>query len=334
MLSFSVRVLTWYDQHGRKQLPWQQDTSPYRVWVSEIMLQQTQVTTVIPYFNRFMHRFADVLSLADAHQDEVMAHWAGLGYYSRARNLHKAARMIRDDYGGIFPTSFEAVVNLPGIGRSTAGAILSLALGQRHAVLDGNVRRVLCRHQMLTGHPQRAGTLKKLWSMADELTPQHRCDAYTQAMMDLGAMVCTRTKPDCTACPIRSDCQAFASGRVADYPNKKAAKVLPEKQTTMWIITDGEKVFLEKRPDQGIWGGLWSLPEMSEDRIDVWLHEHELIEMRRKPLAIYQHTFTHYRLHILPVVVTVKASAEGTRFDRLDDIGLPTPIRRILRIAR
>lgn len=330
MQSFSERVLAWFEHHGRKQLPWQQSLSPYTTWVSEIMLQQTQVTTVIPYFNRFIARFPDILSLANADQDDVLAHWAGLGYYSRARNLHKAAQIIRDDYHGEFPNDIDNVVALPGIGKSTAGAILSLSKNQRHAILDGNVKRVLSRHQLIAGIPNQAATLKKQWAIAEQFTPQHHVATYTQAMMDLGAMVCTRSQPKCTDCPIHVDCQARLTNRIAEFPNKKPKKALPEKNTTMFIITDGERVYLQKRPDTGIWGGLWSLPQ--SDNIDdtTLLTQLNASENHRQTLAVYTHTFTHYRLHITPIVIHVNHVADGLTPTMLRTLGLPTPIRKIL----
>lgn len=332
MQPFSERVLAWFSVHGRKHLPWQQSVSPYKTWISEIMLQQTQVTTVIPYFNRFMDSFPDVLSLANASQDDVLSHWAGLGYYSRARNLHKAAQQIRDKHNGIFPDHIEATIDLPGIGQSTAGAILSLSLNQRHAILDGNVKRVLSRHQTISGIPNHSATLKKQWAIAEQFTPQHNCASYTQAMMDLGAMICTRSKPKCHDCPIQIDCQAYASDSIAEYPNKKPKKVLPEKSITMLIITDGRKIHLEKRPDKGIWGGLWSLPEIEPIDISSFLEQHSLNEQKRQTLDIYTHTFTHYRLYITPIVIEVSHLAQHAGFthEAVHKLGLPTPIRKIL----
>ncbi len=329
--NFATRVLAWYEVHGRKHLPWQQDVSAYKAWVSEIMLQQTQVATVIPYYQRFMARFPDVLTLANAEQDEVLAHWAGLGYYSRARNLHKSAQRIRDDFGGTFPDNMEAAMQLAGIGKSTAGAILSLAYGQRHAILDGNVKRVLSRHQLISGIPNQAATLKKQWAVAEAFTPERDCDKYTQAMMDLGAMVCVRSQPKCDSCPVYVDCGAFQTGRIAEFPNKKPKKVLPEKQTTMLIISDGQRLFLEKRPDSGIWGGLWSLPEVAEAAIADWLNRQQLRERaERQQLPQYTHTFTHYRLHIQPVVITVASVPDGFTIEEQTTMGLPTPVKRIL----
>lgn len=330
MQSFSERILAWFAVHGRKHLPWQQDISPYKTWVSEIMLQQTQVSTVIPYFNRFIARFPDILDLANASQDEVLSHWAGLGYYSRARNLHKAAQVIRDRHNGQFPSLFADVLALPGIGQSTAGAILSLSQQQRHAILDGNVKRVLSRHQLISGIPNQSQTLKKQWAAAEAFTPHQHCDQYTQAMMDLGAMICTRSKPQCDACPVHVDCGAYKSGRIAEFPNKKVKKALPEKSTTMLIVSDGERVFLQKRPNSGIWGGLWSLPEVDDASVETFLSQHGWLSEKRHQQALYTHTFTHYRLHISPLVIMVAALPEGFSAKQRRSLGLPTPVQRIL----
>lgn len=344
MQNFSLRVLAWFDVHGRKSLPWQQNVSAYKTWVSEIMLQQTQVATVIPYFNRFIAHFPEVITLANAEQDTVLAYWSGLGYYSRARNLHKTAQIIRDRHNGIFPDEIESVIALPGIGKSTAGAILSLAYKQRHAILDGNVKRVLSRHQLLDGIPNQSATLKKQWAVAEKLTPQIDCDKYTQAMMDLGAMICTRTKPQCNDCPVQADCGAYQTDRIADYPNKRPKKILPEKKTTMLIITDGTQVYLEKRPDKGIWGGLWSLPEIDKEineEADKKTISAYLSAKERNAVTIgkiektehsgnYTHTFTHYRLQIQLLTVRVSSLTHGFSAANCQQMGLPTPVRKIL----
>lgn len=239
-MNFAARLLRWYDRHGRKDLPWQRARTPYTVWVSEVMLQQTQVATVIPYFERFMARFPDVRTLADAPLDAVLAHWSGLGYYSRARNLHRAAQQIRDRHGGVFPEDMDAIAALPGIGRSTAGAILAQALGQRHAILDGNVKRVLTRHRAIAGWPGQSAVERRLWEIAEAETPHARVADYTQAIMDLGAMVCTRARPRCGACPVADDCAARAAGTVSRYPAPKPRKTLPVRQTRMLLVTNGE----------------------------------------------------------------------------------------------
>ena len=303
---FAQRVLTWFDQHGRKDLPWQQNPTPYRVWVSEIMLQQTQVTTVIPYYTRFMQRFPDVVSLANAEQDEVLKLWEGLGYYTRGRNLHKAAQLIRDVYTGEFPNTMALVEALPGIGRSTAGAILSLSLGQRHAILDGNVKRVLARYHAVTGWTGENQTLQTLWQYAEQHLPNTRNADYTQAMMDMGATLCTRTKPLCLLCPLQSDCQAFLQGNVTAYPSKRPAKAVPEKTAFALLLRNSEgEILLQKRPPTGIWGGLWSFPEFStEIELHAWVLEHHTQTTDQwQYLPVSVHTFSHYRLHLHPILL-------------------------------
>ncbi|MCC2617668.1 A/G-specific adenine glycosylase [Aestuariibacter halophilus] len=300
--SFATTVLAWFDQHGRTTLPWQQQKSPYRVWVSEIMLQQTQVATVIGYFERFMHRFPDVITLADAPQDEVLHLWTGLGYYARARNLHKAAQQIRDQHDGQFPQSLDDVMALPGIGRSTAGAILSIACGQSHSILDGNVKRVLSRYRAIEGWPGKTDVSQALWSLADELTPTQRTGDYTQAMMDLGATVCTRSKPRCDACPLQSDCLAYAQGRQVDFPGKKPKKTLPVKRTTMLLPLWQQQVLMYQRPPQGLWGGLWSLLEVEdENAIRAAMSPWGIKRYDVKALPSFRHTFSHFHLDIQPL---------------------------------
>ncbi len=339
-MSFATRLLRWFDQHGRKDLPWQRMRSPYRVWVSEVMLQQTQVATVIPYFERFMASFPDVGTLADAPLDAVLAHWSGLGYYSRARNLHKAAQHLRDAHGGRFPDDIDAVTALPGIGRSTAGAILAQALGRRHAILDGNVKRVLTRHRAIAGWPGQSAVEKALWTIAEAETPDERIADYTQAIMDLGATVCTRTRPRCDACPVMSDCAAHAAGATVRYPTPKPRKTLPVRETCMLLVTnpDGE-VWLEKRPPSGIWGGLWSLPELplhlapEEWSADLGARIHALATW--SPL---RHTFSHFHLDITPLRLRVSAPARVMEPDRglwykpelSNQLGLPAPVARLL----
>lgn len=325
MKAFHHRVLDWFDQHGRKTLPWQLERTPYRVWISEIMLQQTQVATVIPYFNAFMQRFPDVIALADAPQDEVLHHWSGLGYYARARNLHHAARMIRDDHAGEFPGTFDAVAALPGIGRSTAGAILSLSLGQRHAILDGNVKRVLARHAAVEGWPGRTAVARQLWEIAETLTPDERVADYNQAMMDLGALLCTRSSPRCDACPVSADCRASIDGRQADFPGRKPKRGLPERYAHWLVVRDGNNVLLEKRPPSGIWGGLWCFPEAGEDGVPDDAE-------RLDPLT---HTFSHFRLHIQPVVIPATPSVaerETVWYNTAQpqNLGLAAPVRKLL----
>ena len=301
---FSARLLTWYHQAGRKHLPWQQDKSPYRVWVSEIMLQQTQVVTVIPYYQRFMARFPDLLSLAEAPLDEVLHHWTGLGYYARARNLHKAAQVVRDEHGGQFPVTFEQVAALPGIGRSTAGAILSLALGQHHAILDGNVKRVLTRWLAEPGWPGEKKVEERLWRWAEQLTPQQGVSEYNQAMMDLGASLCSRSKPQCHLCPLQEDCQAAASGQPTTFPHPKPQKkALPQKSVYLLLLQQADELWLEQRPPQGIWGGLYSFPEFATlEAAEAWLLSQGAHDCSLTPLASFRHTYSHYHLDITPLL--------------------------------
>lgn len=282
---FAVRVLDWFDDHGRKHLPWQQNPMPYRVWVSEIMLQQTQVATVIPYYERFMQRFPDLETLADAPIDDVLAHWSGLGYYARCRNLHKLAQTVRTADGAELPTTLDELVALPGIGRSTAGAILSLALGQPEPILDGNVKRVLARCFSVAGWPGKSAVLDELWGLSERLTPVLRTGEFNQAMMDLGATLCTRSRPACERCPLADRCRGLASGDPAAFPGKKPKVVKPVKSTVMLLLrrvgrkesgardSEGGEILMQRRPPSGIWGGLWSLPEVFsiEDDLGGWL---------------------------------------------------------------
>lgn len=333
-MKFSDRVLAWFDSHGRKDLPWQLNPTPYRVWVSEIMLQQTQVATVIPYYNRFMLRFPDVVALANASEDDVLHHWSGLGYYARARNLQRSAQIVRDEYQGIFPENFDEVAALPGIGRSTAGAILSLACDQQHAILDGNVKRVLARHAAIEGWPGNANTLKRLWALAESCLPDQRYGAYSQAMMDLGATVCTRSKPACNVCPVASDCVARIEARPAEFPGRKPKKALPERNVDMLLIEHGGRLLLEKRPPVGIWGGLWSLPE-AENGADLLREQFGNVAFVELPSLT--HTFSHFRLHIRPLHAVVSTSsrigdhAKGW-YDvaSLPALGLAAPVKQIL----
>ncbi len=301
--NFSARLLAWFDQYGRHDLPWQQEINPYRVWVSEIMLQQTQVKTVIPYYQKFMSHFPTVKDLVNASQEQVLSHWAGLGYYARGRNLHKSAQIIVNEYGGEFPQNFDEIVALPGIGRSTAGAILSIALQQKYAILDGNVKRVLSRYYAIEGWPGEKVIENDLWLKASELTPPERFADYTQAIMDLGATLCTRSKPNCQACPQQPYCQAYQQDRVLDFPYKKPKKEKPIKQA--WLLIQANEngdVFLKKRPQKGIWGGLWSLPEFESRTLceqyaeSQGSHADTLIEW-----DTFRHTFSHYHLDIHPV---------------------------------
>ena len=307
-LDFASRLLAWYRRHGRRHLPWQRDIDPYRVWVSEIMLQQTRVTTVVPYFERFMASFPDIGTLADAAQDAVLAHWSGLGYYARARNLHAAAQTVRDAHAGVFPTDFDTVVALPGIGRSTAGAILAIACGQRHPILDGNVKRVLARHAAIAGWPGSSAVAKRLWTLAERRTPAARVNHYTQAIMDLGATLCTRRRPDCGACPVAEDCRARQAGTVERYPGSRPKPVKPLKQTTMVLAVESASVYLERRPASGIWGGLWSLPELAADSPSDWCEARFAVAPAESVRwSTVRHSFSHYDLDIEPVVLRLAA---------------------------
>jgi A/G-specific adenine glycosylase len=341
---FPERLLAWFDLHGRKDLPWQQSINPYRVWVSEIMLQQTQVQTVIPYYDRFVRSFPSILSLANANIDDVLNHWSGLGYYARARNLHAAAQIVRDQYGGEFPGTMETVEALPGIGRSTAGAILSLAFEQRQPILDGNVKRVLARHAAVDGWSGKTEVTKKLWALAEQHTPQTRVADYTQAIMDLGATLCTRTRPRCEACPVCSDCRARKQEKVGDYPARKPKKLKPLRQTTMILAVSENSVYMERRPASGIWGGLWSFPELPDDgdqpRIEDWC---ERIAGNASAVpeqwGALRHSFSHYDLDINPVLVRIgeirgsvadNDDATWYQLDQHPPGGVAAPVRKLI----
>jgi A/G-specific adenine glycosylase len=339
---FAERVLDWFDHHGRTDLPWQHDTQPYRVWVSEIMLQQTQVKAVIPYFERFMATFPDVRSLAQAPEDEVLHLWTGLGYYARARNLHKAAKQVINELDGQFPSTLDGLCELPGIGRSTAGAIVSIAFGQRASILDGNVKRVLARYHRVEGWPGQSAVHQRLWEIAEQTTPDERCADYTQAMMDLGATLCTRSSPACERCPLRADCQALAHGDQSSYPGKKPRKVLPVKKTCFLIARSASgDIWLEKRPGSGIWGGLWCFPEIeapasgSQHCLNLW----GLEPTNENAWEEFRHTFSHYHLDITPLVVELGATPlavmEASRHlwynvRQPPQIGLAAPVAALL----
>ncbi|WP_455209432.1 A/G-specific adenine glycosylase [Kaarinaea lacus] len=339
---FSKRVIAWYDAYGRKHLPWQQQRTPYRVWISEIMLQQTQVSTVIPYYERFMQRFPDVLSLANAHVDEVMHHWSGLGYYARARNMHKAAQQVRDQYHGQFPDAFDEVCALPGIGRSTAGAILSLAGQQRHAILDGNVKRVLARYFLVDGWPGNTKTANQLWQRAEQLTPAKDVAKYNQAMMDIGNGICTRSKPYCSVCPVRDGCQAYGAQRQEEFPGRKPKKILPVRETQMVMLCNVKnEILLQRRPPTGIWGGLLAFPEVPlEQAIDQWCETQLGIKISQPVIwPGVRHTFSHFHLDITPVVVNA-LSTPNRIMDQADWVwykgeseklgGLAAPVKRLI----
>jgi A/G-specific adenine glycosylase len=346
------RVLDWFDRHGRKTLPWQRDISPYRVWVSEIMLQQTQVATVIPYYERFLEAFPTVEALAQAESDRVMHLWTGLGYYARARHLHRAAQIVCSEHGGVFPTTVDALTALPGIGRSTAGAIVSIACAGRAPILDGNVKRVLARYHAVPGWPGQSAVLKALWEHAETHTPQRRVADYTQAMMDLGATVCTRARPACSECPLSADCTALAEGRPEHYPGRKPRKALPVRAAVFVMAEDPDgRWLLEQRPPSGLWGGLWCFPWLPLDEgaeplslarrwrednpdFDPGSARHAL-----HALPTFRHTFSHYHLDITPVRLRTPPVGEAVMAgDRRlwynprtpARVGLAAPVQRLL----
>jgi A/G-specific adenine glycosylase len=337
---FGRRLLAWYDRHGRKQLPWKRRRDAYRIWVSEIMLQQTQVATVIPYYERFLARFPDVRALARAPLDRVLHLWTGLGYYARARNLHRAAREIVRDHGARFPRDIESVRALPGIGRSTAGAILALAFGQRHPILDGNVKRVLARYHAIAAPLSGKETEAKTWALAERHTPKQRVAEYTQAIMDLGATVCTRAAPDCAHCPVRRGCAAADAGNPQHYPVRAAKRPVPVRAAGFLMLRDGEHVLLLQRPPAGIWGGLWSFPECAPDEAAHWSRQHLGLDIRvEAPWPVRRHSFSHFHLDITPIPARVvrargtlmeNAQAVWYNFRRPDARGLAAPVKQLL----
>lgn len=336
---FQKNLFDWFDLHGRKDLPWQQNITPYRVWLSETMLQQTQVSTVIDYFNIFTGKFPDIESLAQASEDDVLALWSGLGYYARARNLHKTARIIAAQ--GYFPNALDELVNMPGIGRSTAGAILSIAFNNSHPILDGNVRRVLTRYRAISGWPGSSQVEKLLWAISTDLTPVARVADYTQAIMDLGATVCTRSRPACDTCPLVGACVARNADTVAAFPSPKPAKPLPVKEKVFLLLRDPDRqIWLEKRPPTGIWGGLWSVPEFdSIDEAQQWCGLRQLSIARQQAFAVKRHTFSHYHLDYTPLLIDtnnpnnfVMEANQGLWYkaEQFNDLGLAAPIKLLL----
>ncbi len=338
----AAALLEWWDRHGRKDLPWQRDPTPYRVWVSEIMLQQTQVATVLRYYDTFIAAFPDVRALADAGPDAVLHRWSGLGYYARARNLHRAARVVCEEHGGVIPPDFDVLATLPGIGRSTAGAILCLAGNQRHPILDGNGKRVLARVFHVAGYPGESAVAKQLWSLAGQCTPVARVANYTQAIMDLGASVCARRRPACAMCPLASGCLAHRDGVAEQLPARKPAKARPRKATVVMICVrpDGA-VLLERRPDAGLWGGLWGLPETSSiEGVAGWFATaFGAAPASQLVRPVLKHGFSHFDLDMTPVELHVhRAPAqvmEGSRWlwyktDAPAQVGLAAPIARLL----
>ena len=338
--AFAQRLILWHKQHGRHGLPWQGSRDPYAVWLSEIMLQQTQVSSVIPYYRRFLGCFPDIAALASAEEDEVLAHWSGLGYYSRARNLHRAAQIMAEKHFGEFPREFGQILALPGIGRSTAAAISAFAFGERREILDGNVKRVLARYLAVAGHSGEKKVEALLWRHAEALLPETGIKIYTQSLMDLGATLCKRSKPDCSSCRVSEDCAACQQGSQAECPQPRPRKVLPEKATTMLIFMHRGEIFLEKRPPAGIWGGLWSFPE-SDEAEDARQHADmrfgfETGSPEARPAM--QHVFTHFRLHIHPLLLNVRriqprARQQAGMWLSIEDAmaaAIPTPVRKLL----
>jgi A/G-specific adenine glycosylase len=336
---FAPRLLEWWRQAGRHDLPWQHDRTPYRVWISEIMLQQTQVATVIPYYARFLERFPDVAALADAPLDEVLHHWSGLGYYARARNLHAAARTIVEQHGGRVPESIEVLESLPGIGRSTAGAILALSSDQRHPILDGNVRRVLARWAGIEGEPSRRETLAALWAASEAVTPPSDAAPFTQAIMDLGATLCTARNARCDDCPLADDCVALAGDRVDVLPTPRAGRPRPRRRVAWLVLRRDEAVRLVQRPARGLWGGLWGFPEYP-DGVSASAAARDLgapPAARGRRLPVIVHEFTHFTLEILPVVHdlpgAVPLTGEGETWynsRRPAKLGLAAPVTALL----
>ncbi|GAA6167922.1 A/G-specific adenine glycosylase [Sessilibacter corallicola] len=351
---FTQRVLSWYHQHGRKDLPWQKNITPYRVWISEIMLQQTQVATVIPYFAKFMKRFPSLKSLAEAPVDDVLSHWSGLGYYARARNLHKCAQTVVSEFAGRFPKSVDELETLPGIGRSTAGAIATISMGLSAPILDGNVKRVLARHFAVEGWPGKTAVHNALWDIAEAHTPDSDCNHYTQAMMDLGATLCTRTKPDCKRCPLVSTCIAEKQNRQLEFPGKKPKVDKPVKQSVFLIIqSKNGNLLLEQRPPQGIWGGLWSFLEQPlntpinadlspEEWLDLAHPQLQSINLKIDSVEIwpgFRHTFSHYHLDIYPLLITLESPPNTINEKQQQwlapaealELGLAAPVTKLLK---
>ncbi|MFM0481210.1 A/G-specific adenine glycosylase [Paraburkholderia strydomiana] len=346
---FAARLIAWQRMHGRHDLPWQNTRNAYRIWLSEIMLQQTQVSTVIPYYAKFLARFPDVAALAAAPVDDVMALWAGLGYYTRARNLHRCAQAVVERHGGAFPASVDELAELPGIGRSTAAAIASFAFGARATILDGNVKRVLARVFGVEGFPGEKKVENAMWTLAESLLPSNASDdevsAYTQGLMDLGATLCVRGKPDCLRCPFAADCVANVTGRQRELPTARPKKAVPTRRTWMLVLRDGDAVMLEKRPPSGIWGGLWSLPEAADESALATRAREFGGDGAVSPLAPLTHVFTHFKLEIEPrlaefdrgvgaLAALRDADTAWVSVTDLDSFGVPAPVRKLLESLR
>lgn len=340
---FAARVLDWFDQHGRKDLPWQQNPTPYRVWVAEIMLQQTQVQTVIPYYQRFMQSFPTLAALAEAPADRVLHHWSGLGYYARARNLHKTAQRLRQQNTDQFPQTVDTLTALPGIGRSTAGAILSLAYGQPQAILDGNVKRVLARCFAVEGWSGKTNVLKSLWALSESVTPDQGTATFNQAMMDLGATLCKRGKPECLRCPLVDDCIAYACDRVADFPTPRPRREIPVRKVQMLLLVGTDDcVYLQRRVADGIWGGLWSFPEFESQRaLQDWCDAAGVAceKKDRQYWSPVRHTFSHFHLDITPCCIrlqnptfSVMEAGQSLWYNvhQPQELGLAAPVQRLL----
>ena len=338
---FSDVLLQWFDKHGRHDLPWQHPRMPYRVWLSEIMLQQTQVATVIPYFEKFLLRFPDLNSLAKAALDDVVTLWAGLGYYTRARNLHRTATICSAIHHNELPVTLEELIALPGIGRSTAAAILSQAHDRPFAILDGNVKRTLSRYYGVAGWPGLPATEKQLWELSEKLLPNKRNADYTQATMDFGATLCTRSKPRCMECPLNESCTAYRENRVSELPQKKPAKKIPTRHTLMVVLVNSEnEVLLSRRPAKGVWSGMWSLPEVTQpDEAHALVQQKTNSTTAHIELPQFQHTFSHYHLMIKPFLwrdlkakhrIAEDDSARWHPLSDLNSVGLPAPVKKLL----
>ncbi len=344
---FTEQLIHWFRNHGRHDLPWQQNPTPYRVWVSEIMLQQTQVSIVLEYYQRFIKKFSNITLLSKAPIDEILKLWSGLGYYARARNLHQCAKIITNNYQGHFPNTPEELVKLPGIGRSTAGAIISFSMNRRGVILDGNVKRVLTRYYAMAGDVNQKTINQKLWQIAEELTPNKEFAAYNQAIMDLGATLCTRRNPSCSLCPVQSRCQAYHLHHPHDFPQrKKSIKTRVKKAIHMLIIQNPAGAFLlEKRPSAGIWGGLWSFPECALDEdLNTWCNNRHWVILDPQPqsLPILSHAFSHFDLNIHPLLIHVKETHQHVNvmepraqiwYDLADALpgGIATPVSKLMK---